>query len=80
MLIWFKATKFKAKRLEWEEKGLYLYYLPPYSPELNLIENLWRFIKYQWLPFSAYLSFRNLLSSLNEILENVGEKYKISFV
>ena len=29
-------------------------YLPPYSPELNLIEILWRRIKYTWLPFSAY--------------------------
>ena len=57
------SAKFKAKRLEWEEKSLYLYYLPAYSPELNLIENLWRFIKYQWLPFSAYLSFGNLLIS-----------------
>jgi hypothetical protein len=24
-------------------------YLPSYSPELNLIEILWRFIKYYWL-------------------------------
>jgi len=73
------SAKFKAKRFEWEEKGLYLYYLPPYSPELNLIEILWRFIKYQWLPFSAYLSFGNLLSSLSEVLKNVGTKYKINF-
>jgi hypothetical protein len=26
-------------------------------PKLNLIEILWRFIKYYWLPFSAYTSF-----------------------
>lgn len=29
----------------------------PYSPELNLIEILWRQMKYAWLPLSAYLSF-----------------------
>jgi transposase len=28
---------------------LILKYLPPYSPELNLIEILWRHIKYRWL-------------------------------
>lgn len=73
------SAKFKAKRLEWEEKCLYLFYLPAYSPELNLIEILWRFIKYQWMPFSAYLSFGNLLNSLLEILKNVGTKHSITF-
>ena len=28
-----------------------LKYLPSYAPELNLIEILWRFLKYYWLPF-----------------------------
>jgi hypothetical protein len=43
---------------KWVHKGLIIKYLPPYSPELNLIEILWRFIKYYWLPFSAYTSFQ----------------------
>jgi transposase len=30
---------------EWEAKGLTLFFLPTYSPELNLIEILWRFMK-----------------------------------
>ena len=38
---------------KWVKKGLIVKYLPAYSPELNLIEILWRFIKYSWLPFSA---------------------------
>jgi transposase len=37
----------------WKKKGLSIKYLPPYAPELNLIEILWRRIKYTWLPFSA---------------------------
>lgn len=40
---------FKSRISEWEKKNLYVKYLPPYSPELNRIEILWRFIKYQWL-------------------------------
>jgi hypothetical protein len=38
----------------WKKRGLIIKYLSPYSPELNLIEILWRRITYTWLPFSAY--------------------------
>lgn len=30
---------------EWRERNLTIFQLPPYSPHLNLIEILWRFIK-----------------------------------
>jgi hypothetical protein len=73
------ATKVKQKIEQWQGKGLYLNYLPPYSPELNLIEILWRFIKYQWLTFSAYLSPANLYEQLKYILSNVGDKYQVNF-
>jgi len=43
---------------KWVQKGLIIKYLPPYAPELNLIEILWRFMQYSWLPFSAYASFQ----------------------
>jgi transposase len=36
---------------KWVRKGLIIKYLPSYAPELNLIEILWRFIKYYWLTF-----------------------------
>jgi len=50
-----------------------------YSPELNLIEILLRFIKYKWLLFTAYLSQDDLYRELTLVLENVGSKYKITF-
>jgi transposase len=28
----------EMKRDQWQQSGLYMYYLPPYSPELNRIE------------------------------------------
>jgi transposase len=37
-----------------EKEGLIIKYLSTYSPALNLIEILWRNIKYAWVPFSAY--------------------------
>jgi len=70
---------FTEKIVEWEEKGLVIKRLPPYSPELNLIEILWRFIKYHWLPFSAYLSHENLTKELEKILATVGSKHQINF-
>jgi transposase len=36
----------------WKKKGLMIKYLIPYAPELNLIEILWRHIKYFWLPLA----------------------------
>jgi transposase len=67
------------KRSEWLSKGLMLYFLPKYSPQLNLIEILWRKIKYEWLPNSAYRDFESLKFKLNEILSLFGQEYKIQF-
>ena len=74
-----RSKKFKAKIQEWREQDLYIFFLPPYSPELNLIEILWRRIKYQWLSFDAYLCFQNLKERLSHVLQNVGKKYDIIF-
>jgi len=74
-----RSKAFEAKIREWQEQDLYVYFLPKYSPELNKIEILWRFIKYTWLPFDAYKNIQNLKEHLNEILLNVGGKYCINF-
>jgi DDE superfamily endonuclease len=64
---------------QWVKRGLIIKYLPPYSPELNLIEILWRFIKYHWLPFSAYMSFPCLVQAIEDILTRFGTDYTINF-
>lgn len=63
----------------WEKKGLFIYFLPPYSPELNLIEILWRRIKYSWIPLSAYESFENLKDGLWSVLTSIGKEFKLNF-
>ncbi len=70
---------FKGKLAEWKTHGLIIKYLPTYSPELNLIEIVWRFIKYSWLPLTSYLSFKNLKKNLQEVLDGIGSKYQITF-
>ncbi|KJR40052.1 transposase, partial [Candidatus Magnetoovum chiemensis] len=69
----------KAKIPQWQEKGLELFYLPTYSPELNLIEILWRFMKYEWIEFYAYKSWENLIEYVENVLRNFGEKYIINY-
>ncbi len=54
------SDEFNSNIEDWEEKGLKIYRLPTYSPELNIIEIIWRKIKYDWLPFEAYKSFADL--------------------
>jgi DDE superfamily endonuclease len=64
---------------QWVKKGLIIKYLPAYAPELNLIEILWRFMKYYWLPFAAYGSFQQLGAAVEEILKQFGTTYTIDF-
>ena len=52
-----KSKVFKENIVKWANRGLTLLYLPPYSPELNIIEILWRFIKYHWMEMSAFQSY-----------------------
>jgi transposase len=64
---------------DWKKKGLIIKYVPPYAPELNLIEILWRRITYTWLPFSAYECLNALSEALETILSRVGSEYQITF-
>lgn len=36
--------------------GVGFFFLPPYSPELNMVEPLWRQIKHQDIPYRSYLT------------------------
>ncbi len=74
-----RSDEFEDRLLEWETQGLMIKYLPSYSPELNLIEILWRRIKYDWLPFSAYQCLSALREALAAILRGVGSEYRITF-
>ena len=70
---------FKSNIKKWEEKGLHLLYLPPYSPELNLIEILWREMKYRWFDLKAFASFEKLWVHVQKLLNGFGKEYDIKF-
>ncbi len=73
------SAEFLENIERWKDQGLTIVFIAPYSPELNLIEILWRKIKYEWMPFSAYLSFANLKACLFEILASIGKSRTIEF-
>jgi len=73
------SEEFEDYIAQWKKKGLHIKYLIPYAPELNLIEILWRHIKYLWLPFSAYQCIEALREALEHVLKEFGAKYQITF-
>ena len=46
-------------------RGVYLYFLPPYSPELNAIEPTFRVIKHDDLPERRYTTVPALLAAVH---------------
>jgi transposase len=74
-----RSHLFNAKLEEWEAQGLQVYRLPSYSPELNLIEILWKQLKYYWLPLSAYTNYECLYQTLIELLPKIGDELSITF-
>jgi len=73
------SSKFDQKSIEWCNNGLVVIPISKYSPELNIIEIVWRKIKYEWMPFSAYQSFSDLKDALFDILRNIGIEYEVKF-
>jgi transposase len=61
----------KAKAL-----GIELLYLPPYSPNLNLIERLWRFVKKQVLYSTHYDKFDAFKKSIDTCIADLGTRFK----
>lgn len=59
-----------------EALGIELLYLPPYSPNLNLIERLWKFVKKQCLYSVYYPDFSTFKTAISECLEQCHTTHK----
>ena len=69
----------QERRRFWQERGLWVFYLPPYSPHLNIVETLWRKLKYQWLQPQDYLDTQRLFYQVRQALAAVGTLLQIHF-
>jgi hypothetical protein len=52
-----------------EAAGIWLFYLPPYSPELNLIEPMWRHVKHEDMPIRSYTTAVELEAAVDSALD-----------
>ncbi len=73
------AAIIKERLAIWQEGGLFVFYLPRYSPHLNIAEVLWRKLKYEWLSPLDYLSKENLFYTVRQALAAVGTNLRINF-
>ena len=74
-----KAKIIQDQRPFWEQRGLYLFYLPTYSPHLNLAEVLWRKMKKEQIDPLNYATKDTLFHAVNRCLTQLGNSWKINF-
>jgi transposase len=55
--------------------GIELLFLPPYSPNLNLIERMWKFTKKETLNSKYYANFLLFKSAISDFLETMHSKH-----
>lgn len=53
-----------------------LLFLPPYSPNLNLIERVWKFVRKKCLNCVYHESFETFSRALTGCISNFGTEYK----
>jgi transposase len=56
--------------------GIELLYLPSYSPNLNLIERLWKFVKKECLYSKYYEDFTSFQNAISNCIDNAHTTHK----
>jgi len=74
-----RARIIKERLGVWQQRGLFLFYLPRYSPHLNIVETLWRKLKYEWLAAKDYETRETLCYAVRLALKAVGTSLRINF-
>lgn len=69
----------RHRRPIWEKRGLFIFYIPPYSPHLNIIETLWRVMKGKWIRPQDYACADTLFYATNRALAAIGKGVKINY-
>ena len=67
----------KAARGELAKHGMVLYFLPPYSPELNLIEPVFGVIKHYDMPERSYTSIDGLSLAVDAAFQRANQRISI---
>ncbi len=73
------ARAFQACLQRWQQRNLYIYYLPPYSPHYNIIERFWKELKEGWLRPQDYETPDHLFYAVNRVFAAVGLDVNLQF-
>jgi transposase len=57
--------------------GIYLYYLPPYSPELNEIESVFKQVKHHEISRRSHTSKAELRETVEQGFDSYGKKLRL---
>lgn len=71
-----KYQKCELVRKKSEEYNINIEYLPAYSPNLNLIERLWKWLRKKCLRNKYRESFQEFCCDIKEALSRTGTEYK----
>ncbi len=74
-----RGKQILERQAVWQTRGLFIFYLPTYSPHLNLAETVWRKLKYEWLNAEDYTSEEHLQYAVKQALWAFGNSLKINF-
>jgi len=74
-----RAKKVQEMRRYWADRNLFIFFLPPYSPHLNIIERLWKELKARWMTPKDYSNKEQLLFSANMICNAIGKSLFVNF-
>jgi len=72
-------ARYQKCKLVWELAeflDIELLYIPPYSPNLNLIERLWKFVKKQCLYSKYYSEFKDFKNAISNCLNQTDTTHK----
>jgi transposase len=60
-----------------DQLGIELLFLPPYSPNLNLIERLWKFVKKKALRGRYHATFADFRAAIDDCLSQIDSKHRL---
>lgn len=66
----------KAARPGLAKLGIYLYYLPPYSPELNRIEAVFKQVKHHEMPTRSFTTKADLRKAVEDGFETYRQRLR----
>lgn len=69
-----RAKLVKDEQDNWKARGLTLWFQPPYSPQFNLIETVWKKLKGFLLPRRCYDTREQLLEAVLAVLDFLDAK------